>query len=443
MNMLNAVNISMEFWGCLLSLLIVIYILQEKRPWSPRSRAFCRMALCQAAIMLCDALAYLCEGRPSFSCRRVVVAGNFLVFLLGYVMLVLFTRYLTVYLQESGPVTQVPFHIIRILALIGVALAIISQFNHMYYVIDAENRYIRRELFPLSTLIALLGMCVNAGFLIACHKRIDPHDKKVFLIYFLIPMAAMAAQSFVFGLALMNFANTVALVVVFLFIQMNYARQTIRQQELLLQQKAALADSQTKLAQTRMDLMRSQIQPHFIYNTLGTISELCLSQPEKAAEIAQEFSQYLRGNFDELESRTPIRLSREIKHVRHYTAIEHVRFPDMDIQFDLQSREFFLPALSIQPLVENAIKHGLMGLESGGCVVISTFETADSYCVSVRDNGVGFDTTAPLSTLGRKHLGISNIRERVETMCGGSLTIESAPGYGTTALISIPKEDTV
>ena len=155
----------------------------------------------------------------------------------------------------------------------------------------------------------------------------------------------------------------------------------------------------------------------------------------------QEFSQYLRGNFDELDNRLTIRLSREIEHVKHYTSIEHVRFPDMEIHYNLQSEEFFLPALSIQPLVENAIKHGLIGLERGGVVVISTYELKDAYCVSVEDNGVGFDPDAPFSQRGRKHLGIANIRERLKIMCDGTLTIDSAPGCGTKAVISIPKGD--
>ena len=92
----------------------------------------------------------------------------------------------------------------------------------------------------------------------------------------------------------------------------------------------------------------------------------------------------------------------------------------------------------MQPLVENAIKHGLMGLESGGIVTISTYETEQNYCVCVEDNGVGFDDSVFRD--GRKHIGIQNIRGRLEAMVGGTLTIDSIPGKGTTALILIPKE---
>ena len=193
-----------------------------------------------------------------------------------------------------------------------------------------------------------------------------------------------------------------------------------------------------ELEDSRVATMLSQIQPHFIYNTLGTVEQLCKEQPEVAFNLVHHFSLYLRGNFSELDNKAPILLSKELEHVRHYVEIEHIRFPDMEIRFELDSEDFLLPALSVQPLVENAIKHGLMGLESGGTVTVSAYETEKDYCVSVVDDGVGFDTTILLD--GREHIGIRNIRGRIAAMCGGTLTVESAPGKGTKAVITIPKE---
>ena len=193
-----------------------------------------------------------------------------------------------------------------------------------------------------------------------------------------------------------------------------------------------------ELEDSRVATMLSQIQPHFIYNTLGTVEQLCKEQPEVASNLVHHFSLYLRGNFSELDNKAPILLSKELEHVRHYVEIEHIRFPDMEIRFELDSEDFLLPALSVQPLVENAIKHGLMGLEIGGTVTVSAYETEKDYCVSVVDDGVGFDTTILLD--GREHIGIRNIRGRIAAMCGGTLTVESAPGKGTKAVITIPKE---
>ena len=131
-------------------------------------------------------------------------------------------------------------------------------------------------------------------------------------------------------------------------------------------------------------------------------------------------------------------MSQEMEHVQYYISIESVRFPDMTFVFQMDSHDFHIPALTIQPIVENAIKHGLMKLTKGGTIRVVSYETDTHYCVSVEDNGVGFDTNELLDE--RKHVGIRNIRERLKAMVDGSLEIESAVGTGTKALITIPKE---
>ena len=195
---------------------------------------------------------------------------------------------------------------------------------------------------------------------------------------------------------------------------------------------------EAELRESRISILLSQIQPHFIYNTLGTIERMCLKDPQKAFELVRNFSLYLRGNFSELDSVTPIRFADELKHVEYYVNIEKVRFPDMSIESDLEATEFLLPALSVQPLVENAIKHGLMRLETGGTVVIRSYETSTHFCVEVTDDGVGFDTAIPIDE--KKHVGLRNIRGRLKAMVNGDLVIESKPGVGTKAVIMIPKE---
>ena len=198
---------------------------------------------------------------------------------------------------------------------------------------------------------------------------------------------------------------------------------------------------EAELKERRISIMLSQIQPHFIYNTLGTIERMCLKDPQKAFDLVRNFSLYLRGNFSELDSVTPIRFAEELKHVEYYVNIEKVRFPDMNIEYDVGVTDFILPALSVQPLVENAIKHGLMRLETGGTVRIHSYETTTHFCVEVTDDGIGFDTDAPMDE--KKHVGLRNIRGRLNAMVNGDLILESKPGVGTKATIMIPKEAAV
>jgi sensor histidine kinase YesM len=194
----------------------------------------------------------------------------------------------------------------------------------------------------------------------------------------------------------------------------------------------------TQLAESRMSTMMSQIRPHFIYNTLGSIEQLCELDPPKAGELVHNFAKYLRGNFGELDNPKPILMSQEMEHVHHYISIENVRFPDMTFTFEMNSNDFHIPALTIQPIVENAIKHGLMKLQKGGTIRVVSYETETQYCVLVEDDGVGFDTNVLLDE--RKHVGIRNIRGRLQAMVNGTLEIESTVGMGTKVLISIPKE---
>ena len=193
-----------------------------------------------------------------------------------------------------------------------------------------------------------------------------------------------------------------------------------------------------QLAESRISTMMSQIRPHFIYNTLGSIEQLCNIDPPKAGELVHNFAKYLRGNFGELDNPKPILMSQEMEHVHHYISIENVRFPDMTFSFEMNSDDFHIPALTIQPIVENAIKHGLMKLSKGGMIRVVSYETDAHYCVSVEDDGVGFDTSELLDD--RKHVGIRNIRGRLKAMVNGTLEIKSTEGVGTTVLIKIPKE---
>ena len=271
-------------------------------------------------------------------------------------------------------------------------------------------------------------------------------NEKILSAFGMLPMMAFVLDALGTGLGLWQggiisedvFALIFAASVIWLLkVVPQNLNAAIRARELEAEKKILSAE----LTESRIATLISQIQPHFIYNTLGTIEQLCITEPEAASKLVHNFSLYLRGNFSELDNVKPIRFSREMDHVKHYTDIEQVRFPDMTIQYDLRSVEFLLPALSVQPLVENAIKHGLMGLEKGGIVTISAYETNEAYVVEVTDDGVGFDMEKGYDE--EKHVGIKNIRGRIEAMCNGTLTIESEIGKGTKATLKIPKEGEV
>lgn len=197
---------------------------------------------------------------------------------------------------------------------------------------------------------------------------------------------------------------------------------------------------QTELADSRISIMLSQIQPHFLYNSLNTIYYLCDKDPQAAKKAISDFSDYLRGSMDSLTRRTPIPFYKELQHVRKYLTLEKMRFEDrLEIEWDIQTEGFMIPALTVQPLVENAVKHGVCQLEEGGIVKISTRDCVDHFEVEIIDNGAGFDVNE-VKNDGKSHVGIENVRSRLWKMCQAELEITSEKGKGTSAVIRIPKD---
>ena len=199
---------------------------------------------------------------------------------------------------------------------------------------------------------------------------------------------------------------------------------------------------QRELYEAKVSVMVSQIRPHFMYNALSSIAILCKLNPDTAYNATVTFSDYLRGNMDSLKQTAPVPFTRELEHLKKYLYIEKLRFDDqLNIEYDIQAIDFEIPLLSIQPLVENAVKHGVGMKEDGGTVKISTCETDDAYEVIIEDDGVGFDTTAERQDDGRSHVGMDNTKRRIKEMCGGEVIIESEIGKGTKARVIIPKKE--
>jgi len=196
---------------------------------------------------------------------------------------------------------------------------------------------------------------------------------------------------------------------------------------------------QKELYEAKVQVMVSQIRPHFMYNALSSIAMLCKIKPDTAYEATINFSDYLRGNMDSLKQTAPVPFRKELEHLEKYLYIEKLRFgKKLNIEYDIQADSFEIPLLSVQPLVENAVKHGVGMKEDGGTVTIATRETDENYEIIVSDDGVGFDTSE-VKNDGRSHVGMENTKRRLKDMCNADVVITSVIGEGTTARIIIPK----
>ena len=190
------------------------------------------------------------------------------------------------------------------------------------------------------------------------------------------------------------------------------------------------------MAAQRIQIMMTQIQPHFLFNALNTIRALYAKDSPLAERTLEDFSTYLRQNLESLSRTDLISVTKELEHTRLYAEIEKQRFPNVQVEYRIEDTQFEVPALTIQPLVENAIRHGVRSREDG-LVTVSTAREAGGHRVTVTDNGVGFDPKQQSST-EELHIGIRNVKERVEKMCGGELILTSEVGEGTSVTMLFP-----
>lgn len=255
------------------------------------------------------------------------------------------------------------------------------------------------------------------------------------LAYHIVPMLLVVVDQ-LFNLS----ASYVCLAFVALSI---YVGVDIEQDKELLAQEAEIDRRKAENTEMKVNLMMSQIQPHFLYNTLSTIAYLCRHDPKDAENAVNEFSDYLSGNLKSINTMRPIMFETELGHVENYLKIQKRRFPQrLCVEYDIKAKEFRIPALALQPIVENAVKYGVEKSLDLTTIQIRSEETNDAYIVSVRDDGPGFDINEQPND-ERPHIGIASAKSRLANLVGGSLKIESEKGVGTTVTIIIPKNTEV
>ena len=200
------------------------------------------------------------------------------------------------------------------------------------------------------------------------------------------------------------------------------------------------AKLEKELEDSRIAIMLSQIKPHFLYNVLNTIYHLYRKEPETAQEAVSSFADYLRCNMLSIEKNEPIPFTEEYRHIQTYLSLEQIRFRGkLDVIYDVEVTDFKVPPLTVEPLVENAVKHGVTKKRGGGIVTISTGRSAGCVQITVSDTGVGFDPDNYMAD-GKPHVGIRNVSDRLRSMVGGTLSITSSEN-GTVAVVTIPEKE--
>ncbi len=313
-----------------------------------------------------------------------------------------------------------------VLWLFYIGLLIYTQFTTVIYYYDEQNYYTRGPLYPLLLLSPILTMGVNLLLLRMKWSALTPRSRQAFLVYLLTPLAAMLIQMWFYGVMTVVLGTTLTAFYMFANMLNEQLERFYRQEQ--------------ENAQLKTEIMLTQIQPHFLYNTLGAIQSLCRTDPEAADKAIAKFSRYLRGNMDSLTQSGAIPFERELQHTRLYLELEQLRYEDaLTVEYDLETTDFSLPTLTLQPLAENAVRHGVRRNADGrGTVTVQTRAYPDRIEVSVTDDGPGFDPLV-LPDDGHSHIGLMNVRQRL-LAANGRLAIASSDS-GTRAVIVLPKEE--
>lgn len=331
--------------------------------------------------------------------------------------------FLTVYILYSAKNAlkkNIIIHISWLIWGIYFATLVITQFTKDIYYVSDNNVYQRGPLYPILLVPLIILSIYNYAVLFLRKKAISKKQFIAFIIYLTIPSVCMLIQMFLYGLLLTVIGTSIASIFMFLFILSDQIDEYILQKE--------------ENAKQRASISVLEMRPHFVYNTLTSIYYLCEQNPEKAQELILNFNTYLRKNFTAIAKDNTIPFTEELEHTRAYLAVESVRFEDkLFVEYDTPYTSFRIPPLTLQPIVENAVKHGIDPELEPLHILIRTRESENGSEIEVSDNGPGFTGDEN----NEPHIALANIKERLELMCNGKLLIEANENGGTHVTIKI------
>ncbi len=427
-NTVRMINLALQTWGIIISLTIILFMVIPGKLQLQSNRFYVTILFSNIGAMGFDMLAYFFRGNTTTLGYYMVRITNFLAFFCSDLLVLFFIFFEKAYLEEKAH--QKLSDNILFFSIAGTVtefiLLIMNSLHPFIYRFDENNRYSRMDGYIAIHVFTFLALFISLVILIRQRKYLKRSEIISFLFYIFVPLVTMIMSVYSYGIVFAQVGTTTATIVLYVFFQTENERRAAEERE--------------ELMQNRVAIMMSQIQPHFIFNALNSIEYLCNIGSPDAGKAVNHFARYLRGNMDSLSDTGAVPFQQELSHLKSYLYIEQLRFPHITVTYHFECTDFFLPPLTLQPLVENSIKHGLRKRKSDARVIISTKESNDFYYILVEDNGIGFDPDSRMQEdPEHPHIGLKNIRERLKLVCEGSLEIRSIPNEKTVVTIKIPR----
>ena len=326
-------------------------------------------------------------------------------------------------------------YILYAIVIVYMVLLIINPFTKILFYVD-ELGYL---IYPSYALDLALTICFYLSFLIFIVQQKYPIKNKLGIFSFSFFPLLYLVFAFVWNsYNIKTTNNSIGYIFLLFALYVAFFLDYKDSKEKILQQKIDIAEKEREKSEFRTVMMLSQMSPHFLYNSLTAIRNLCRKDPMEAYNSLGNFADYLRLNMDALENGNMISFGKELEHIKTYLYLEQMRFgDDLKVEYDIQFTDFYIPALTVQPIVENAVRHGATMNEKGGKVLISSSKTVDGALIIIEDNGPGFDPDKINNNDNNNHYGLLNVRRCLDIRECGHLTINSKPGNGTKVYIYI------
>lgn len=419
---LRSANVAIDVFGIVICLILAGHHMRSLKKYRRERLWLIAMLLCNVGMMLGDLTDWLFNGVRGAAAEWIAPVGMSVFYAFSGVLLLSLAGYLLAFIQIRTKTIELLWRFALVLSLLQVLFSLLSLPFGLYFHHTPDNVYVRGPLFALSQGIPILLFAVNAAFLYLGRRRLGVRLGVFLASYIILPVAAQILQTLFYGGAYLSMANTIALLLVNISVQRE------------LEQAAEAVERE--LHDLQFDIMLSQIKPHFLYNSLTVIRQLCDIDPAQAKRSLLDFSRFLRANMNSLNAKRPIPFARELEHARSYLNLEQQRFGDkLRVVYEIESDGFCLPTLTLQPLVENAVRHGIRRREEGGTVRIRSEERKDGFLVTVSDDGIGIEAARLPERSG---IGIENVRRRLELQCGGALRVSSSAA-GAQVCLWIPR----
>lgn len=429
---IQSANVTADLFCVIMSVILITFLLKNREKGSKSFAMFVLMNVVNCVALITNILSFHFLDNPS--ARTFITVVLSINYIAGYVMNGMFSIYLTYYINRNQKKVTYHFsHVMMTCIVIACLGVFINLFNNMYFLIDEEGRHIRGPLFNVAQIIAVLILAADNVFVLVNLKKMELKEFLSILSFGIFPFVAFVFQAIFEGIIVVYDAAAFSFLVIFM--------------QLYLEQKKASAEKNAEIEKNNVAVMISQLQPHFLYNSLANIKVLCKMDPEYAATSVDNFAKYLRGNLESVVEHDLVHFERELEHVKTYLELEKMRFQDkLTIEYDIQETDFFIPFLTVQLLVENSVRHGIGKLNRAGYVKVSTSRTDNEIKIVVEDNGVGFDAEKFETELRRsdslneypEHT-LPALIKRVKEMSNGVVEVNSRIGYGTKIVVHLPQ----